>query len=147
HFLILVKLARLRFIAILVIIGLVLVKWSTLVAYYERWTRPAPTEHAAAGDFEYFCPMHPAIVRDNPHEKCPISFMPLSKRKLGTPPEPLPAGVVNRVQLSPYRVVLAGVQTWRVAHVPLTKEIVTVGFIEFNERGMKTVSARVKGRL
>ena len=67
---------------------------------------------ARGGDVEWFCPMHPAVVRDNPRDKCPICFMPLSKRKRETNIEQaLPAGVVNRVQLSPYRVVLAGVQT------------------------------------
>lgn len=51
------------------------------------------------------------------------------------------------MQLSPYRVVLAGVQTWTVDYVPLTKEIAAVGFIEFNERGPRQVTARTKGRL
>ncbi len=147
-FLILVKLARLRFIAILVAIGFVITQWDTLMAYYEKWTRPATGAVGAASDIEYFCPMHPAVVRDNPREKCPICFMPLSKRKKGEQStEALPAGVVNRVQLSPYRVVLAGVQTWEVAAIPLTKQIEAVGFVEFNERGLKNVSARVKGRV
>ncbi len=53
--------------------------------------------------------MHPSIVRDHP-DKCPICFMPLSKRKKGGPAEPHPAGIVSRVQLSPYRIVLAGIQ-------------------------------------
>src|SRR5207253_1291381 len=34
-------LARLRFVAILGVIGLVIVKWDTLRAYYEKWSRPA----------------------------------------------------------------------------------------------------------
>src|SRR5689334_14927408 len=34
-----VKTARLRFIAILVAIGLVIVKWNLLMVYYERFTR------------------------------------------------------------------------------------------------------------
>ena len=29
---------------------------------------------------DYFCPMHPQIVRENPGEKCPTCNMPLSKR-------------------------------------------------------------------
>src|SRR5262245_5690285 len=82
HFLILVNLARLRFIAILVVIGLVIMKWDTLTAYYEKWTRPTNTAVAADPDTEYFCPMHPTIVRDHP-DKCPICFMPLSKRRKG----------------------------------------------------------------
>jgi membrane fusion protein, copper/silver efflux system len=148
HFLILVKLARLRFVVVLVVIGLVVVKWDTLSAIYQRWTRPADTAEAATGDVEYFCPMHPAIVRDNPHDKCPICFMNLSKRKKGEQfGEALPPGVVNRVQLSPYRVVQAGVRTSRVAYLPLVKEIVTTGSVEFNERLTWQVAARFKARI
>lgn len=148
HFLILVKLARLRFIGILLAIGIVITQWDTLLAYYERWTRPAEAVQASGSDMEYFCPMHPSVVRGNPNEKCPICFMPLSKRKKGThTAAALPAGVVNRVQLTPYRVVLAGVQTWPVDYVSLAKEISAVGFVEFNERGQRTVSARSAGRI
>src|SRR5687767_9961845 len=148
HFLILVKIARLRFLVVLLVIGLVIVKWGTLVKYYERWTRGAHEAHATDTGVEYFCPMHPAIVRDNSKEKCPICFNPLSKRKVDDRgDEALPPGIVSRVQLSPYRVVLAGVQTWTVAPVAVHKEIRTVGFVEFNEREMKHVAARVKGRI
>ena len=38
---------------------------------------------AADPDHEFFCPMHPTVVRDTNKEKCPICFMPLSKRKKG----------------------------------------------------------------
>ena len=148
-FIILVKLARLRFIAILVVIGLVITQWGWLLANYDKWTRPATSPTAsAATDIEYFCPMHPTIIRSEPGQKCPICFMPLSKRKKGSgQTEPLPAGVVSRVQLSPYRVVLAGVETGPVEYQPLSKEISAVGYVEFNERGQSTVAARVKGRI
>ncbi|MCC7086727.1 MAG: efflux RND transporter periplasmic adaptor subunit [Pirellulales bacterium] len=147
-FIILVKLARLRFIAILVVIGIVITQWDTLSAYYEKWTRSSDSASAASKDVEYFCPMHPSIIRDNSKEKCPICFMPLSKRKKGSgKPETLPAGVVNRVQLSPYRVVLAGVRTYDVGYLPLSKQINAVGFVEFDERSQRTVSARVAGRI
>ncbi len=143
-----VVILRLRFIGLLVVIGLILVKWDTITAYYERWTRPSGQAHTAESSFEYYCPMHPTIIRDNPREKCPICFMPLSKRNKGdSKEEALPPGIVNRVQLSPYRIVLAGIQTWEAAYLPLTKEITTVGFVEFNEREMKHVAARVKGRI
>jgi RND family efflux transporter MFP subunit len=148
HFLILVKLARLRFIAILLLIGVVITRWDNLVAHYDKWMRPVAGASATTSDVEYFCPMHPSVIRDNPNEKCPICFMPLSKRKKGSRrAEALPAGIVSRVQLSPYRVVLAGIQTWAIKPEPLAKEITAVGYIEFNERGQRTVSARVKGRI
>jgi len=147
-FIVLVKLARLRFIGILVLIGVIITQWDVLVAYYEKWTRPAAASDVAAGEFEWFCPMHPAVVRDNPKDKCPICFMPLSKRKIGSiTAEALPAGTVSRVQLTPYRVVLAGVQTWKATFIPLTKEITAVGYVEFNERNQRSISARYGGRV
>jgi Cu(I)/Ag(I) efflux system membrane fusion protein len=51
------------------------------------------------------------------------------------------------VQLSPYQVVLAGVRTSTVGFHPLSREITTVGTVEFDERGLKNVSARFKGRI
>ena len=142
------KLARLRFVAVLLAIGAGITQWDTLIAHYERWTRPAGEAAHVAGDVEWFCPMHPSVVRDNGKEKCPVCFMPLSKRKKGEATDTaLPAGVVSRVQLSPYRIVLAGVNTWPVDYVPLTKQITAVGYVDFNERGFKNVSARVKGRI
>jgi multidrug efflux pump subunit AcrA (membrane-fusion protein) len=145
---VLVPLARLRFLVILGIIGLAITKRDLLVAWYEKHTRPAEAPDAAASDVEYYCPMHPAIVRDNNKEKCPICFMPLSRRKKGeATDEALPAGTVARVQLSPYRVVLAGVRTAPVAWVPLHRDITTVGTVEFDERALRTVAARFKGRI
>jgi multidrug efflux pump subunit AcrA (membrane-fusion protein) len=146
----LVPLARLRFLFILAAIGVVIVKWDWLAARYERWF-PAQ-ESAAAGDYEYFCPMHPTVVRENRKDKCPICGMNLSRRKktsaiAGGGDKPLPDGVVSRVQLTPYRVVLAGAQTEPIAYQPLTKEINVAGTVEFDERGLKTVAARVKGRI
>ena len=69
-FIILVKLARLRFIGILAVIGVIITQWDTLNAYYEKWTRPSGAVAAAASGIEYFCPMHPSIIRD--------AHMPLS---------------------------------------------------------------------
>jgi Cu(I)/Ag(I) efflux system membrane fusion protein len=69
--------------------------------------------------------MHPSIIRDNPKDKCPICFMPLSK----------------------YRIVLAGISTWPVQYKPVSKDISAVGYVEFDERAQRTVSARVAGRI
>jgi Cu(I)/Ag(I) efflux system membrane fusion protein len=140
----------LRFIAALAVIGAAILYWDTLVAYYEKWTRPVlGEEHAVSGEFEYFCPMHPQVVTDNPKEKCPICAMNLSKRNKGlaTPGAALPAGVVTRLQFTPYQIVAAGIRTWEVQYEPLSKRIETVGKVQFDERRMYRISARVKGRL
>ncbi len=147
-FLILVKLARLRFIAILVAVGAVIVYWETLHAHYERWTRPVfGAEQAVSADTEYWCPMHPTIVREKP-DKCPICAMPLSKRKKGAGggEEALPPGILSRVQLTPIRVAQAGVQTTELTYQPLVKEIKTVGFVEFDERKLARITARPTGK-
>ena len=69
--------ARLRFIAILAAVGASIVYWDTLKAHYEKWTRPLFGDEAAtSADTEFWCPMHPTIVRDHA-DKCPICGMKL----------------------------------------------------------------------
>ncbi|MGD0656395.1 MAG: hypothetical protein ABSA16_18840, partial [Thermoguttaceae bacterium] len=83
---------RLRFIAILLITALAIGYWDTITNYWDKWTRSAPAEIGKlAKDEEFYCPMHPQVVRDDldpngqaPH--CPICGMPLSLRKKGAPP-------------------------------------------------------------
>lgn len=62
--------------------------------------RAAPA--AADPDHEFYCLMHPQVVRDSNKEKCPVCFMPLSKRKKGEAAEPPPAEAPSaRPKLSP----------------------------------------------
>jgi Cu(I)/Ag(I) efflux system membrane fusion protein len=138
--------ARLRFIAVLVVVGVVISYWSVLTAYYEKVTRPAAEEPTTGSDVEYYCPMHPQVVRDSPKEPCPICHMPLSKRKKQKP-EPLPPGIVSRVQLTPERIAAAGVETTEIQYRRLDKKIDTLGSIEFDQRRQYQVPARVSGRL
>ena len=56
---------RLRFIALMAATGLVFAYWDTLWNYYDKWTRPVGDHVAAASDIEYYCPMHPSVVRDD----------------------------------------------------------------------------------
>ena len=145
-----VKTARLRFIAILVAIGLVIVKWNWLMAYYEHYTRViglSADQHATSSDTEFWCPMHPTVVRDHP-DKCPICAMPLSARKKGTQGdgEAIPAGVVRRVNLSPWRVAQAGLQTSEVGYRELTREIRTVGYVEFDETRLMQITNWITGK-
>jgi Cu(I)/Ag(I) efflux system membrane fusion protein len=142
-----VKTARLRFIVVLVAVGGVIAYWDTLQAYYEKWSRPGSEQAHTASDLEFWCPMHPAVIREQP-DKCPICNMPLSKRKKGdkSEDEGLPPGVISRVQLTPYRIALAGIQTAEVAYRPLQKEIRAAGTVEFDERRLTRITVRVTGK-
>src|SRR5947209_4778767 len=74
--------------------------------------------------------------------------MDLAKRKKGAgSPEALAPGTVSRVQLSPYRVVLAGVQTSPAEYKALSREVTTFGTVEFNETRQAHIAARQKGRV
>lgn len=120
---------RLRFIIVFVVAFLVVGKWHVLRNYWDKLTRPAvsldTTGHAVSLDTEYFCPMDPGVVSDW-SGKCGICNMALVRRKKGDMVQ-LPEGVVARMQLSPYRVQLAGIQTSPVSYRPLVREIVTIG--------------------
>lgn len=140
---------RLRFILILVAMGYVIGYWDTIKNYWDKWTRPAAAGAELPGGEEFYCPMHPSVVRDKPDPggaipKCPICGMPLSKRKKGELPE-LPEGVLSRVQLSPYRVQLAGIRTVEVALRPLTVEVRAPGYVTVDERRLSGVVVRAAG--
>jgi membrane fusion protein, copper/silver efflux system len=142
---------RLRFIAILVGIGLVIGYWDTIRNHWDKWTRPTAESVATGlvGGEEYYCPMHPKVTRDRLDPdgsipKCPICGMPLSKRAKGAN-EPLPEGVVSRVQLSPYRVQLAGVETAEVTHRPLTEDIRAPGYVAVDESKLSRIVVRAAG--
>lgn len=134
---------RLRFVALMAATALVFAYWDTLWNYYDKWTRPEATRTAAAADAEYYCPMHPSVVRDEPGS-CPICGMPLSKRKKGER-EVLPPNVTARIQLAPKRIAQAGVRTVSVDYSPLAETITTVGYVTFDERRLARISSKTKG--
>ncbi len=136
---------RLRFILVFVVVGVLVGNWERITNWVDRLTRPDKATEYGAGEFEWFCPMHPSVVRNNPNDKCPICGMPLSKRKKGEKAE-LPPGVLSRVQLTPMRIQQAGVATEEVQYRTLAREIRTVGMIEWDERKLAHISARIAGR-
>jgi Cu(I)/Ag(I) efflux system membrane fusion protein len=142
---------RLRFIGVFVVIGLSMAYWTTIEAYWDRWTRPDSVELVAEEGVEYYCPMHPSVVRSSLEPNgavpnCPICGMPLSKRKIGAQAE-LPAGVLSRVQLSPERVHMAGVKTVAASYMPLMKQVRTVGYVQYDEARQSEIVSRVGGYL
>ncbi len=140
--------ARLRFVAIFIVAALIVGYWDNIKNHYDKWTRPAvPPDFlvsAAAGDIEFYCPMHPEVVRSQPGQ-CPKCGMPLVKRNKGQA-EQLPADVLARVTLTPKRKALAGIQTTAVEYKTLVREIRSVAVLDYDETKVAHISARVPGR-
>ncbi len=122
---------RLRFVVVLAVSFLVVGRWDAIRDRWDRLTRPARGADVLANgvspDTEYFCPMDPGVVSDWPG-KCGACNMALVRRKKGDA-TPLPNGVVARMQLSPYRVQLAGIRTSPAAYMALAREVVLVGTV------------------
>lgn len=135
---------RLRFIALMTITGLVFAYWDALWNRYEKWMRPTAERYVAAAGIEYYCPMHPQVVQDEPGT-CPICGMPLARRKKGEKAT-LPEGVTARVQLAQFQVQQAGVKTVEVGYAPLTETLTTVGYVERDERRVAHIASKVPGK-
>jgi hypothetical protein len=127
-----ILLVRLRFLAVPLAAFVLVASWPVLHNAWDTFTRHQHGPDAGAGavseDTEYYCAMCPGVVSEWPG-KCPVCNMALQRRERGKPVA-LPNGVVARMQLSPYRVQLAGVRTEEVAYRPLVREVETCGFVE-----------------
>ncbi len=134
---------RLRFIAVLVVTGLVIGKWDSIKNHWERWTRTARAPAVAEAADEFYCPMHPSVVRPTTGS-CPICGMPLTRRAKGSGAPPTSAG---RVQLSPERIHLAGLKTEPVGFRRLEQVIEASGSVQYDESRLSKIVARVNGYL
>ena len=108
-----IVLKRVRFLAVLLAVGMFIGYWDLVKNYWDKWTQPRGVAvHQLEPGHEFYCPMDPQVVRSTYEPngdvpKCPICGMPLSVRTQGATAR-LPAGVTGRVQLSPERIRLAG---------------------------------------
>lgn len=122
---------RLRFIVILAAAFVVAGQWDTLRNYWDHWTgelvKGGASSRSVPPNIEYFCPMDPVVVSMKPG-KCDICNMALVRRKIGEM-APLPSGVLARMQLSPYRVQLAGIQTAPADYRPTAHEVTLTGVV------------------
>lgn len=124
---------RLRFVLILIITALVVGYWDHIQNYYERWQRERSADQhaghteAVESEFEYYCGMHPFVVRDR-QGKCPICGMDLTQRKKGEATA-LPEGTLARVQVSPERVMQAGVQVEPAVYRLLSRKVESYGAV------------------
>ena len=122
---------RLRIPIFLIISALIVGRWDVIRNYWDRLTHVALRQSAAASpvssDTEYFCPMDPGVVSNWPG-KCGICNMDLVRRKRGEAAA-LPDGVVARMQITPYRVQLAGIQTSPLGYEPLMRSYRAAGIV------------------
>ena len=137
---------RLRFILLMVVVGLVAGNWDDIMNRYDRMRRPARASSLVQDRrVEYYCPMHPNVVRAEA-ANCPICGMPLSERAR-TGEKTLPEGVLATVQLTPLKVRMGRIGSTPVSYRLLSREIRTVGIVDYDETRRAFVSARIKGRL
>ncbi len=115
-----------------------------LIPVYEKSV--SKTEEAKEKKIQYWtCGMHPSVRMDKPG-KCPICSMdlvPVYEKGAGIEEE----GALAAIELSERARKLAQVKTDVIGFRSLTKDIYTVGLIEYDERLMSFVSAWIPGRI
>ncbi len=103
---------RLRFLLAVGAFALLMSGWPWIRSAWDVWVVSrlvGDQDHAVSIDTEFFCPMDPGVLSAWP-AICPLCNMDLiTRKKLDA--VLLPEGVLARMQLSPYRVQLAGVRT------------------------------------
>ena len=127
---------RLRFLLIVAFAGIVVSQWPLVRNVWDRWTWSGVHRHetgSVSTSHEYFCPMDQGVISVWP-AICPICNMDLVRRKK-MDAVMLPEGVVARMQLSPYRIQLAGIRTAVVEPRPLTFEQVFTGVLRRADDG------------
>lgn len=103
---------RVRFLLAIALLAALMAAWPWMRTVWERVVLgpiSSGGNDAVSIDSEFFCPMDPGIHSAWP-SICPICNMDLIVRKK-TDAMILPEGMLARMQLSPYRVQLAGVRT------------------------------------
>ncbi len=94
----------------------------------------------------YTCPMHPEILRDAPGS-CPICHMDLVKKE-NDHADHLAGPDTNEILLKPsYQYVLSTTSTIRPERKSITDSLQVPGYLAYDARQLKAVSARYGGRI
>ena len=134
---------RLRFFLVVAFAGVVASQWPMLRTAWERWIWSGHRHDSGAvsSSHEYFCPMDAGVISVWP-AICPICNMDLVPRKKKEA-QMLPDGVITRMQLSPYRIQLAGIRTSLIEPRTLKFEHAFTGVLQPLEDGKLGFQARI----
>lgn len=94
----------------------------------------------------YICPMHPSVRSKSP-SSCPVCGMSLVQQTGPAGDKPHPTADLGDVSISPEKQVLANVATSRAENMNLTETITAVGIIQSAEDNLRTITARIGGRV
>jgi len=122
-----------------------------LIPVREEKKQPGKKEtkdHAKPEILYWTCGMHPSVKSDKPGN-CPICNMKLVPVKKVVSPDTLKGETDTTaiLRISPDAVRLARVKTTPVKRLKLVKRLVSYGNVTYNETSIKTISARVSGRI
>jgi len=106
----------------------------------------AKNDAASAQQDYYTCPMHPSVVSDRPGA-CPVCGMALVKKSAQHEASAEELDELRSVSFSPTQRVIANVAVSTVERHTLTKEITTVGVVDYAEPFQATVAARFRARI
>lgn len=126
-------------------IGIVLAILVALVALAGKFASSSGGDASlsATGGQVWTCSMHPQVRLPKPG-KCPICSMPLVRTD-AAPKKSADAADESMLTLSDHARAMASVETAPVERRKLTQEIRAVGKVQYNERGLATITARVDG--
>jgi membrane fusion protein, copper/silver efflux system len=126
-------------------IGIVLAIFVALLALAGKFASSAGGDASvsATGSQVWTCSMHPQVRLPKPG-KCPICSMPLVRTDALAKTSADAAGE-SMLVLSDHARAMASVETAPVERRKLTQEIRAVGKVQYNERGLATITARVDG--